>query len=78
MIRVEGPQRRLVIGVSGSSAPQLAVVFLELTRELGTILPPVLSFYHRPRSVDDLLRQTYGKVLDQFGIDNEAFPRWTG
>ncbi|WP_030904538.1 UbiX family flavin prenyltransferase [Streptomyces sp. NRRL F-5126] len=44
----------------------------------GTILPPVLSFYHQPRSVDDLLRQTCGKVLDQFGIENEAFPRWTG
>jgi polyprenyl P-hydroxybenzoate/phenylacrylic acid decarboxylase-like protein len=44
----------------------------------GTILPPVLSFYHQPRTIDDLLRQTCGKVLDQFGVANEAFPRWTG
>lgn len=44
----------------------------------GTILPPVLSFYHQPESVDDLLRQVCGKILDQFGIDNETFHRWTG
>jgi polyprenyl P-hydroxybenzoate/phenylacrylic acid decarboxylase-like protein len=44
----------------------------------GTILPPVLSFYHRPESVDDILRQVCGKVLDQFGIANDTFHRWTG
>jgi polyprenyl P-hydroxybenzoate/phenylacrylic acid decarboxylase-like protein len=44
----------------------------------GTILPPVLSFYHQPKTIGDLLRQTCGKVLDQFRIDNETFPRWEG
>lgn len=44
----------------------------------GTILPPVLSFYHQPETIDDLLRQTCGKILDQFRIENEMFPRWTG
>ncbi|GAA3713523.1 UbiX family flavin prenyltransferase [Streptomyces tremellae] len=44
----------------------------------GTILPPVLSFYHQPRTVDDLLGQVCGKVLDQFGIANDAYRRWTG
>lgn len=31
-----------------------------------------------PKSVDDVLRQVCGKVLDQFGIENETFSRWTG
>ncbi|GAB2965264.1 UbiX family flavin prenyltransferase [Amycolatopsis acidiphila] len=43
----------------------------------GTILPPVLAFYHRPETIDDLLRQTCGKILDQFGIENKTFRRWS-
>lgn len=42
----------------------------------GTILPPVPAFYHRPESIDDLLRQTCGKVLDQFGLKHDLFLRW--
>jgi polyprenyl P-hydroxybenzoate/phenylacrylic acid decarboxylase-like protein len=43
----------------------------------GTILPPVLAFYHQPETIDDLLRQTCGKILDQFGIEHKAFRRWS-
>ncbi|HKN97172.1 MAG TPA: UbiX family flavin prenyltransferase [Pseudonocardiaceae bacterium] len=42
----------------------------------ATVLPPVPAFYHQPESVADLLRQTAGKVLDQFGIEHDAFRRW--
>ena len=42
----------------------------------GMILPPVPAFYHRPRTIDDLLAQTVGKVLDQFGIEHDLFQRW--
>jgi len=42
----------------------------------GIILPPVPAFYHRPRTIDDLLAQTVGKVLDQFGIEHDLFQRW--
>ena len=44
----------------------------------GVIMPPVPAFYHRPESIDDLLRQTAGKVLDQFGIEHTLFRRWEG
>jgi polyprenyl P-hydroxybenzoate/phenylacrylic acid decarboxylase-like protein len=43
----------------------------------ATVLPPVPGFYHKPRSIQDLLLQTCGKVLDQFGIPHELFRRWT-
>ena len=43
----------------------------------ATVLPPVPAFYHRPKSIDDLLRHTAGKVLDQFGIEHDAFRRWS-
>jgi polyprenyl P-hydroxybenzoate/phenylacrylic acid decarboxylase-like protein len=42
----------------------------------ATVLPPVPAFYHNPRSIEDLLRHTAGKVLDQFGIPHDAYQRW--
>ncbi|MQA84111.1 MAG: UbiX family flavin prenyltransferase [Streptosporangiales bacterium] len=43
----------------------------------ATVLPPVPAFYHRPNTIDDLLRHTCGKVLDQFGIAHSVFRRWS-
>jgi polyprenyl P-hydroxybenzoate/phenylacrylic acid decarboxylase-like protein len=42
----------------------------------ATILPPVLAFYHRPQSLDDLLDYVAGRILDQFGIAHSLFRRW--
>jgi len=44
----------------------------------GVILPPVPSFYHRPQTILDIVDQTVGKALDQFGIPHELFNRWSG
>lgn len=42
----------------------------------GVILPPAPSFYHRPKTIMDLVDQTVGKVLDQFEIEHDLFRRW--
>ena len=44
----------------------------------ATIFPPTPAFYHRPASIDDLLNQIAGRILDQFGIEHRLFERWTG
>ncbi len=45
--------------------------------ELGAvILPPVPAFYHAPKTIDDLINQTVGKILDQFQIEHALFKRW--
>lgn len=45
--------------------------------DLGaTILPPVPSFYHEPQSIQDIINQSIGKVLDQLGIEHDLFRRW--
>lgn len=44
----------------------------------GIILPPAPSFYHGPRTILDIVDQTVGKVLDQFGIGHDLFRRWGG
>jgi len=49
-----------------------------LTLAGATILPPVPAFYHQPETSEDLLRQTVGKILDQFGLEHRLFTRWPG
>jgi 4-hydroxy-3-polyprenylbenzoate decarboxylase len=45
--------------------------------DLGaTIMPPVTAFYCRPQSIDDIVNQLVGKVLDIFGIKHRLFHRW--
>lgn len=45
--------------------------------EVGAvILPPVPAFYHDPATVDDLIDQTVGKILDQFHVEHALFRRW--
>ena len=44
--------------------------------EVGAvILPPMPAFYHEPTTVDDLINQTVGKILDQFHIEHALFRR---
>lgn len=44
----------------------------------AVIVPPVPGFYIRPRTIDDLVDHSVGKVLDLLGVEHELFPRWTG
>lgn len=50
---------------------------VQLTRMGAVIFPPVPAFYHRPRTLDDVINQTVTRVLDQFGIDVTLFERWS-
>ena len=44
----------------------------------GILLPPVPAFYHLPKTIDDLINHTLGKILDILEIDNSLFARWKG
>jgi len=50
---------------------------VSLTRMGAVIFPPVPAFYHRPKTLDDIINQTVTRILDQFGIDVALFERWT-
>src|ERR1041385_1355674 len=47
-----------------------------LTRMGAVIFPPVPAFYHRPKTLDDIINQTVTRILDQFDIDVSLFHRW--
>jgi 4-hydroxy-3-polyprenylbenzoate decarboxylase len=47
--------------------------------EAGAIVyPPVPAFYAQPKSLDDMVDHTLGRVLDLFDIDLGLVRRWTG
>jgi flavin prenyltransferase len=44
----------------------------------GIVFPPVPAFYARPASMDEMITQTVGRILDRIGIDNQLVKRWEG
>jgi 4-hydroxy-3-polyprenylbenzoate decarboxylase len=49
---------------------------LRLARLGVRIVPAMPAFYHRPRTMEDLVDFVVGKILDAMGIDHELFKRW--
>jgi flavin prenyltransferase len=49
---------------------------LAATENGAIIVPPVPAFYHRPKTVDDIVNQTVGRCLDLFDIDVGLVKRW--
>jgi flavin prenyltransferase len=47
-----------------------------VSRMGGVIMPPSPAFYHTPKTIDDIINQTVGKMLDFFSIDAGLFTRW--
>jgi 4-hydroxy-3-polyprenylbenzoate decarboxylase len=51
-------------------------LMLQASRMGAILLPPVPAFYFHPKTIDDLINHTVGKVLDLFGINHHLFNRW--
>jgi 4-hydroxy-3-polyprenylbenzoate decarboxylase len=49
---------------------------LAATENGAIIMPPVPAFYHRPRTIDDIVNQTVGRALDLFDVDAGIVKRW--
>lgn len=42
------------------------------------IAPPVPAFYNMPKTVEDIIDHTVGRVLDLFGLEVNIVQRWAG
>ena len=51
-------------------------LMVKVTRMGGIIMPPVPAFYHQPKTIEEVIDHTIGKVLDLFSIDHHLFTRW--
>jgi 4-hydroxy-3-polyprenylbenzoate decarboxylase len=70
-------RRRLVLVVRETPLHQGHLELMMRAGSAGAIIfPPVPAFYCKPKSIDDLVNQTIGKVLDLYSIDGELFRRW--
>lgn len=50
----------------------------QATQNGAIVMPPVPAFYTKPQTIDDIVEQTVGRVLDLFDIDNRHVKRWQG
>ena len=49
---------------------------LNVTNMGAVVFPPVPAFYSRPASLDEVVIQSVGRVLDLFGLDTGLVKRW--
>lgn len=42
------------------------------------VLPAMPAFYHRPKTIEDLVNQITGKALDLLGVEHDLYQRWEG
>lgn len=47
-----------------------------ITQMGGIICPPVPAFYNKPQSIEDLIDNTLGRVLDLFHLDSGLVKPW--
>jgi len=70
-------RRRLVLMVRETPLHTGHLRTMLALSEMGAIIaPPVPAFYAGPQSLDDMVDQTIGRVLDLFGIDSGLVRRW--
>ncbi len=47
--------------------------------DLGcVIIPPILTFYNNPHTIEEQINHIIGKILMQFGLDHKKFIAWEG
>lgn len=72
-------RRRLVLVARESPLGLIHLRNMATLAEMGvTILPPMLTYYHRPRSVEDMTAHIVGKIMGEFRLEAPGFRRWGG
>ena len=72
-------KRRLVLALRETPLHVGHLRNMALLAEIGAIVAPIVpAFYNKPKTVDDIINHTCGRLLDLFGIDTGKVKRWTG
>jgi flavin prenyltransferase len=72
-------RRRLVLAVRETPLHVGHLRSMLTLAEIGAVVSPIVpAFYNRPKTVDDIINHTCGRLLDLFGIDTGIVKRWKG
>ena len=70
-------RRRLVLMVRETPLHRGHLRNMLAATEMGAVIaPPVPAFYTRPESIEELIDQSVGRVLDLFGLETGRLRRW--
>ena len=71
-------RRRLVLVARETPLHAIHLRNMVTLAEMGAIIaPPVPAFYNRPKTLDDIVDHTVGRVLDLFDLDSGSVKRWS-
>jgi len=71
--------RRLVLCIRDTPYSRIHLENMIRAQSAGAIvMPTVPSFYHHPKTIDDLVTQYVCRVLAQVGLPQDQMYRWTG
>jgi flavin prenyltransferase len=72
-------KRRLVLALRETPLHVGHLRSMTVLAEIGAVIAPIVpAFYNRPRTVEDIVNHTCGRLLDLFGIDTGTVKRWKG
>lgn len=72
-------RRRLVLMVRETPFNLAHLRNMTAVTEMGGIIfPPLPSLYQRPKTLDEMVDHTVGRVLDLFDVEHSLTPRWNG
>ncbi len=72
-------RRRLVLAFRETPIHAGHLKTMMTLTEMGAIIAPIMpAFYNRPKSLDDIINHTVGRLLDLFGIETKIVKRWKG
>ena len=71
-------RRRLVLVARETPLHAIHLRNMVTLAEMGAIIaPPVPAFYNRPKTLDDVVDHTVGRILDLFDLDTGTVKRWS-
>lgn len=61
----------------------MSVIHLRNLHELAMlptvrIIPPMLTFYHKPETIDEMVYHIAAKLVEPFGVEAKEYRRWQG
>ncbi len=70
-------KRKLILAIRETPLHKGHLQLMVRAADLGAhILPPIPSFYHHPKTIEDIIHQSIGKMFDYLQIEHNLFERW--